>query len=916
MNTKVNKLLLIILVSCILAAGVFIRIKNRVDSSYFVAGNNLIAYYYDISNKLYTYGNLQKVDTQRLAPLHIAENAPPFLAFMTVYSYKIIRNILPSISFIDFAFYLPVIIYVIWALVGSVIVYSIFRAGWSMILFLVVISFVPVSIELTRYGRYTEEFIGAFLVFCFFGFYLIWFLKQKKIFWYVSLLFLIFIELTWQQFHLVLGIILAGSILLWERRVFYQTLKLVIFSLLGSQIVCWVLGSNYSPFAMLYEFYYGARYFSNKDLSIAMRRTDWRHLGLKEAILFFGYAGVIIGFFTASRLIRLAIYDKQYRMLCIGMIGSFLLMFFFVKSRYMFLPFFLLSVGVCFVPPLIQSRQLRWIKNNKERIITAVIAIFIIGIIVKKFEYIRNMPRPMVLFEPIATKIEKGRPAQVTMILKNTGGPQLREEKAFSGLHIEVKNASVSAIKSTSPGTPSGVTIKPNAHYTKDLYWFESWYRFLDADKSGRLQFTIIPQNNNVSITYRATIPGTCGILDRLWPMVTLRKGWSDWSNSWRSENCIIRLPASKSTDVNKIFCKVKVFAAHKNLQDFYCYEQKLTNEAMFKKNIQQSIVQGYEWIKNNINPKTQRLEYVYYPESDRYTNDNDETRQIGALWTITKTQSYLKRHDLDGLIQRSLDYYLSFLVTSQDAQSAYLKINNKVLINNNALMIITLLNAQYPQRDTIVRQLARGILNLQNKDGSYSGDMEGISSGEAMFSLMSLYSKTKDQAYLDSVRRAFYFYKTYWEQKKYFFIHWQTQALTLFYNETKNPEVLKFIFDMNDWMIDKYQIVKNNDPRQIGGIPQVNPSSSNTAAMLEGLSDAYALAKREQNIPHIKLYERAVRLALQFVLNLQVRGDNTFINASRATGGYMFSFFDQSEKISNAIHSLNALIKISQIQF
>jgi len=72
----------------------------------------------------------------------------------------------------------------------------------------------------------------------------------------------------------------------------------------------------------------------------------------------------------------------------------------------------------------------------------------------------------------------------------------------------------------------------------------------------------------------------------------------------------------------------------------------------------------------------------------------------------------------------------------------------------------------------------------------------------------MELYDATGEEVYLNSVHKAFPYYRKYWRgNKNTAFVPWHTQAYLIFYNYTKNERVAEFVFEMNDWLIDKYQL-------------------------------------------------------------------------------------------------------------
>ena len=183
------------------------------------------------------------------------------------------------------------------------------------------------------------------------------------------------------------------------------------------------------------------------------------------------------------------------------------------------------------------------------------------------------------------------------------------------------------------------------------------------------------------------------------------------------------------------------------------------------------------------------------------------------------------------------------------------------------------------------------------------------------MLSLMRLYEYTQNTSYLESVQKAFYYYRNYWrENKNNAFIPWHTQTYKILYNITKDTEVADFIFEMNDWMIDAYQIYKSEYPDEIGGFPKYFPTFS-TSVFLEGINDAYNVAIMTDDTSHIEKYEEAIRLGTRFMLQIQFNEENSFYleNKTRSIGGFKTSLTDNIMRIDNTQHSVMALIKTYQ---
>ena len=235
--------------------------------------------------------------------------------------------------------------------------------------------------------------------------------------------------------------------------------------------------------------------------------------------------------------------------------------------------------------------------------------------------------------------------------------------------------------------------------------------------------------------------------------------------------------------------------------------------------------------------------------------------------------------------------------------------------------MILSLINLpSIIEQELMLEKFANGIISLQNKNGSFntyffSEKNTGIDfyPGEAMLSLIKLYQYTKNETLLQSVQNGFYHYREYWRNNKNTaFIPWHTQTYRLLYEETKNKEIADFIFEMNDWVIDNYQIKESSYIDEIGGFPRYYPSFS-TSVYLEGINDAYIVAVLVNDTDHIDKYEQSIVNGTRFILQLQFTEENAFYveNQTRSIGGFKTSLTKNEIRVDNVQHSVMALLKV-----
>ena len=349
---------------------------------------------------------------------------------------------------------------------------------------------------------------------------------------------------------------------------------------------------------------------------------------------------------------------------------------------------------------------------------------------------------------------------------------------------------------------------------------------------------------------------------------------------------------------------------------DLYRYNVYVDITTIDQNRLLQSLEWAEQWFDNNTNPETGLLEYTYYPSDDAYADDNNYVRQLACLWAMSDLQDFLGNNDLDEVVTTSLDHYLQNLTVG-----GYIAIHGDSKLPYNAFPLMALLSMEdYPNRDEIMQTLADAIVAQQNEDGSYktsfvSDQLSGVDfyPGEAMLSLMKYYNYTEDEKYLDSVYKAFDYYREYWRgNKNTAFIPWHSQTYLLLYRAVEDPEIAEFVFEMNDWLIQNYQLLRTEYPDLHGGFPASFPRNS-TSAYMEGMNDAYTLAVLVGDQEHQDIYSQTISYAVRFILQMQYTPDGVFYlsNPDRVVGGFRHSLVINDQRNDYTQHASFALMKV-----
>lgn len=260
--------------------GLYFRLGQQSQYS-FLETNNITSYYFDIAERFNADLVWPQQDVWHFAPGQTAENVPPLTAYFTVYLFRAVNPFWPDLSFKTFVLFLPVLIFLIWAISGFYLIRKLFGAWRYPLFFIILLALAPISISLTGFGHYTEEFLGAFFIFLAFSFFVLWEKEREKIFFLCALLFTVALILTWQQFHIIFVVYGLAAILFLlsgKKKEALDIFTLAGVSLIAAQIFSgYALKSAYLPFQMIYESYLGLAGYNLDFMKLAMSRRLIRH---------------------------------------------------------------------------------------------------------------------------------------------------------------------------------------------------------------------------------------------------------------------------------------------------------------------------------------------------------------------------------------------------------------------------------------------------------------------------------------------------------------------------------------------------------------------------------------------------------------------------------------------------------------
>jgi len=324
---------------------------------------------------------------------------------------------------------------------------------------------------------------------------------------------------------------------------------------------------------------------------------------------------------------------------------------------------------------------------------------------------------------------------------------------------------------------------------------------------------------------------------------------------------------------------------------------------------------------------------YQYEPALDRYSDEDNLVRQIGATTAIAAYATWSGRSAAIAAADIAIRYHMKGVTkVPHVAQASFLATaDGKHKLGVTALFCQAL--ATHPQADRFLdtrKKLVNGMLWLQRPSGLFvtafppaeSIGAQDYFPGEALLAMATHYHQYPDERIFDAFNKAIQFYRPYFHERPTpAFIPWQVQAFTQMTTHAQRGDYDDYVFELTDWLASKQLSRDNCDwPELWGGIAayQTGRAGVSTASYLEGFTDALALAKRRGDHVRANRYERVVRQAARFVIQLQFRDNEAYFVRSRqdAVGGIRTTPTLNLLRIDHVQHALNALMKTRQVLY
>lgn len=353
--------------------------------------------------------------------------------------------------------------------------------------------------------------------------------------------------------------------------------------------------------------------------------------------------------------------------------------------------------------------------------------------------------------------------------------------------------------------------------------------------------------------------------------------------------------------------------------------------EDVTRENTKRLIDLQSKWLVNNVHADG-RMTYLYWPSTgtEAPSSRNNMIRQ----WMATVALGRIAARDDPAtwdIVERNIDYNLSRFYRLEGGLGM-IEWNGKVKLGALALAAYAIVNhpkrAQWRAEEAAIR---RTIDELWRPDGRFESffkkppntrEQQNFYPGEALLLWADLYEKERDEKLLDRFMKSFEYYREWHLEPLHrdpSFIPWHTQAYYQVWKITRDERLADFIFEMNDWLvpIQQWDDVRYRDAQgrfYATGSRYGPPHASSTGVYMEGLVDAWELARELGDGARAETYRVALARGLRSVMQLQFVDDIDMFYVSKrgpVLGGLRTTVYDNAIRCDNVQHSLMANLKI-----
>jgi len=218
------------------------------------------------------------------------------------------------------------------------------------------------------------------------------------------------------------------------------------------------------------------------------------------------------------------------------------------------------------------------------------------------------------------------------------------------------------------------------------------------------------------------------------------------------------------------------------------------------------------------------------------------------------------------------------------------------------------------------VEKYANYIVSQQRDDGAFAGiygekKESRYYSGEAFFALALAYDMLDKKAYREAMEDALdYYWSDDYDYTDAAFIPWASSGCAYWYELTDNSKFKYFCFNMTDTQVARQSLIHVLDKYGNDLYGNILDPTVNTGVYLEGIGDAYRVAKSSYDSERTAKYYTCLKAGIEWVLTVQFRKKSQLACPNRGFGGFHrgFEVSDAYDvRIDSVQHAISAILRV-----
>ncbi|MEE2787288.1 MAG: hypothetical protein VX589_08110 [Myxococcota bacterium] len=369
-------------------------------------------------------------------------------------------------------------------------------------------------------------------------------------------------------------------------------------------------------------------------------------------------------------------------------------------------------------------------------------------------------------------------------------------------------------------------------------------------------------------------------------------------------------------------------------------------------KAVKNAVVSAGEWYLSNLRPDGSVV-YKFWPESNRYTDENNIVRHALSTWNLVQAYELDPRPEFLEAAKKTLGFTERHRVEENSPEfgdMVYYRYKDNVKLGTAVITILGLIDmakaTDSKEYDDLLVKLGNFTKFMAQDSGkflgyhvpkghAYHGKTNDIVPGEAALALIRLAEYFDDNAWIASLDKYWAYYMRLFRKRAasrninvawpwYVYDNttrlalvqmgpWTVMAANAYHRRTGNKEVAAFGLEVARWMIDTYQWTSERSPwpDYVGGYFKLREElpAMQTFCYAEGTAAAYQLALRYAP-EQVAYFEKSTREAMRLGLAMQYTDLDTygFSRPNQVMGGIRYALNETKVRIDYVHHALSSM--------